>query len=57
MTFASLMEERLGGSKRYDSVLPVLEEPNPPNPPNPAPGAAARLLEACALNCRLLIMK
>ena len=33
-------------------MLPVDVEPNPPKP---APGAAL-LLEACALNCRLLML-
>lgn len=33
-------------------MLPVEVEPNPPNP---TPDAA-RLLEACDLNCRLLIL-
>jgi hypothetical protein len=51
-TFASLIEERFGGSVRYESVLPVEVEPNPPKP---TPDAA-RLLEACNLNCRLLML-
>jgi hypothetical protein len=42
-TLASLMEERFGGSVRYESVLDAVAKPNPPNP---AP-EAARALEAC----------
>src|ERR1700694_3103653 len=53
-TLGSLMYLRSGGGVRYDSTLPLDDaEPKAPNPPPPT---AARLLEACDLNCLLLIL-
>lgn len=57
-TFGSDMEERSGGSATYDrgeEVEPNADGENPePNPPPKAP-AAALLLLAWGLDCRLLI--
>lgn len=54
-TFAFVIDVRFGGSVRYDSELPGANDPKPPKPPPAAPNAT-RLLEACDLNCRLLIV-
>jgi len=54
MTWGSLIAVRLGGSVRYDNVLPAAAPPNPPNPPKAIAGTA-RLLDACDLNCLLMV--
>lgn len=53
--FASLMEERFDASVRNDNLVYVVVKVAP----NPAPVAdadAARVLEACDVNCRFPIL-
>jgi hypothetical protein len=54
-TLESLTVLKSGGGVRYDSTLPVEAEPKP-KPPKPPPPEAARLLDACDLNWRLLML-
>jgi hypothetical protein len=51
-TLGSVIEDRSGNSATYDKVLRFEVVPNPPN----GFPETARLLDACVLNCRLLML-